>query len=128
MDNKPEYIPGTCNIGPAEIKARRNSAIISAVIGVALITILLSLHVAKIWRLTLFIPATATAVGFLQWYNEFCVGFGLKGVFNFGDIGKTFSVEQKEYFKKDRKKAWRMIGAGILFGLFLSALFYILPV
>jgi hypothetical protein len=56
------------------------------------------------------------------------VAFGLKGVFNFGDIGKTYSVEQKEYFQKDRMKARKMIGIGILFGVFLTTLFYILPV
>jgi hypothetical protein len=128
MNTKPEYIPGTCNIGPKEIKARRNVAIISAIVGVALIILLIMLNADKLWRLTLFFPATSVGVGFQQWYNEFCVAFGLKGVFNFGDIGKTYSVEQKEYFQKDRMKARKMIGIGILFGVFLTTLFYILPV
>jgi uncharacterized integral membrane protein len=127
MNASAEYIPGTCNIGPKEIKARRNAAIFSAILSVLLIILLLALHVAKLWRLTLFIPATSLGVGFLQLYNHFCVNFGLRGVFNFGDIGKTFSVDQKENFKKDRAKAWRMISTGIVFGLILSILFYILP-
>jgi hypothetical protein len=127
MNTKPEYIPGTCNIGPKEIKARRNVAIFSALLAIALITLLLMLHAGKLWRFLLFIPATSVGVGFQQWYFHFCVNFGLRGVFNFGDIGKTFSVEEKEYFKKDRAKAWKMITTGIVFGLVVTILFYILP-
>lgn len=127
MNTKPEYIPGTCNIGPAEIKNRRIFAIYSAVLGIILITVLMLLHADKIWRLTLFIPAAAFGVGFLQWYNRFCVAFGLKGVFNFGDIGKTFTVDQKESFQKDLIKAWKMISTGIFIGIVAAILFYILP-
>jgi hypothetical protein len=128
MSNKLEYIPGTCNIGPNERRTRRNGAIFSAALSIALIILLLFIHVDKIWRFTLFIPATSLAIGFQQWYFHFCVGFGLKGVFNFGDIGKTFSVEQQEDFKKDRGKAWKMINLGIVFGLVVAILFYFLPV
>jgi uncharacterized integral membrane protein len=127
MNASPEYVPGTCNIGPKEIKARRNSAIISALIGIILIILLLALHVGKLWRLFLFIPAASVGVGFQQWYFHFCVNFGLRGVFNFGDLGKTFTVEQKEYYQKDRAKAWRIISTGILFGIIITILFYILP-
>jgi uncharacterized integral membrane protein len=127
MNTKGDYIPGTCNIGPAEIKARRNTAIYSAIFGAILIAALLFFHANKMWRLTLFVPATSVGIGFLQWYNHFCVGFGLKGVFNFGDIGKTFTVEQKENFKIDRMKAWKMIITGMIFGLVIAVLFYILP-
>ena len=128
MDTKPEYIPGTCNIGPKEIKMRKNGAILSGVITIAIIILLLVLHTGKPWRMVLFLPAAWFGVSFLQWYFKFCVSFGLQGVFNFGDLGKTFTVEQKEDYKKDRIKAWKMISAGILFGLILSIAFYLLPV
>jgi len=127
MNTKGEYIPGTCNIGPAEIKARKNTAIFSAVLGVVLIILLVVLHADKLWRLTLFIPAASVGIGFQQWHNKFCVRFGLKGVFNFGDLGNNFTVDQQENFYKDRIKAWKMINKGILFGLFLAILFYIIP-
>lgn len=127
MNTPAEYIPGTCNIGPKEIKARKKSAVFSAVLSAVLITLFLALHTAKLWRLTLFIPATSLGVGYLQLYYHFCVNFGLRGVFNFGDIGKTFTVDQQENFKKDRAKAWRMINMGILFGLIVTIIFYLLP-
>lgn len=126
MNNAPEYIPGTCNIGPQEINARKKFAFFSAGLSLILIAALLGFHVDKIWRLTLFIPAVSFGVGFQQWYNKFCVNFGLRGVFNFGDIGKTFTVEQQENYKKDRAKAWKMINIGIAFGVIVTVLFYIL--
>jgi hypothetical protein len=128
MSTASEYIPGTCNIGHKELKARKNVAIFSAVLTIVVIALLLIFHADKLWRLILFIPATSSIISFQQWYNKFCVKFGLAGVFNFGEIGKTFSVEQKENFQKDRSKAWKMINIGIVLGLILAILFYILPV
>lgn len=128
METKGEYIPGTCNIGPSEIKARRNSAIVFSTIAIALIILLPCIHAGKLWRVTLFIPAASAGISFQQLYFRFCVNFGLRGVFNFGEIGKTFSVEQKEYFKIDRMKARRMIITGIIFGIIVSVIFYLLPV
>ena len=52
----------------------------------------------------------------------------MKGIFNFGDLGKTFTVEQKEDYKKDRAKAQKMIAAGIIFGILLAVAFYFLPI
>jgi hypothetical protein len=127
MNMQGEYIPGTCNIGPAEIKARRIAAMFAAILSVVLIIVLMLLHADKLWRLTLFFPATSVAISFQQVYFHFCVRFGLKGVFNFGDLGKTFTVDQKENFKKDRMKAQKMIIQGIIFGLVISLLFYFLP-
>ncbi len=127
METQSEYIPGVCNIGRSEIKARRNFAIYAVSFSLILIALLLMLHTGKIWRLTLFIPAASTGVGFQQWYFHFCANFGLRGVLNFGKIGKTFTVDQKENFKRDRIKAWKIIISGILFGIIITAVFYILP-
>ena len=101
-------------------------AIFSGVLTVAEIIILSMLRVNPLWRLTLFIPAASLGVGFLQWHNKFCVAFGLMGVFNFDEIGTTFSVGQQEYLKRDRAKAIRMILTGIGFGLIVAAGFYFL--
>jgi len=128
MNTKLEYIPGTCNIGPKEIRTRRNGAIFSGILVVAIIVFLPMINIPKIWRLVLFIPAASFGVGFLQWYNKFCVGFGMKGLFNFGELGKTFTVEQKENLRKDRAKALRMVFLGIGFGLVIAILFYFLPI
>ena len=127
MNSQNEYIPGTCNIGPKEIAMRKRASIYAAIFLIALIVLMLTFEVNKNWRLVLFIPAATFGVTFQQWYFKFCVYFGFKGVFNFGDMGQQFSIEQKENFKKDRIKVAKMIVAGILFGAIITTLFYLLP-
>lgn len=122
-----EYIPGVCNIGKKEIERRIQAAIFGAVLCIVCIALIEWLDVDRIWKLLLFIPAASFGVSFQQWYFKFCVMFGIKGVFNFGGIGKTFTVEQKEYFRKDRIKAWQMIITGILFGIATALIYYWLP-
>ncbi len=121
------YIPGACNIGREEIKRRKMATIFSAILTIAVIILILTLDANKVWRLLLFIPAASLGVSFQQWYFKFCVAFGIKGVFNFGDIGKTFSIEQKENYRKDRIKAWQMIISGVVFGVVVALIFYYLP-
>lgn len=122
-----EYIPGVCNIGKKEIERRIQAAIFGAVLCIVCIALIEWLDVDRLWKLLLFIPAASFGVSFQQWYFKFCVMFGIKGVFNFGGIGKTFTVEQKEYFRKDRIKAWQMIITGILFGIATALIYYWLP-
>ncbi len=121
-----KYISGVCNIGPGERRRRRNGALYSGVLTIVEIIILSIVSVNPLWRLTLFIPAASFGVGFLQWHNKFCVAFGLMGVFNFGEIGTTFSVEQREDLQRDRTKARRMILLGTAFGLICAVCFYFL--
>src|ERR1700733_10612991 len=90
------YIPGVCNIGPQEIKRRRDGIFLSLGLLIAVIILLQVLHAGHFWRFIIILPAAYFGVSFQQWYFKFCVKFGLKGVFNFGDLGKTFTVDQKE--------------------------------
>jgi hypothetical protein len=122
-----QYIPGVCNIGKEEIKRRKVSAFVTLTVTIILILILLLMPVNRYWRLVLFLPITSLAVGLQQWYFHFCVLFGIKGVFNFGNLGKTDSVEQANFRKKDRAKAQRMIIIGIAFGIFATLIFYYFP-
>jgi Ni/Fe-hydrogenase subunit HybB-like protein len=127
MNSQNEYIPGTCNIGPKEIAMRKRASIYAAIFFIGLTTLMLTLQIDKYWRLILFIPAATFGVTFQQWYFKFCVYFGLKGVFNFGDMGQQFTIEQKENYKKDRIKVAKMITLGVLFGLLVTATIYLLP-
>ena len=122
-----QYIPGTCNIGPKEIAMRKRASIYAAIFFVVLTALLFLLDIDKVWRFIIFIPAFTFAVTSQQWYFKFCVYFGLKGVFNFGDMGQQFNIEQKENFKKDRIKVAKMMVAGLLFGAIITTLFYLLP-
>jgi hypothetical protein len=85
-----QYIPGVCNIGPAETNARRRIGLVGTVITVLAWILLLVLHAPTPLRLLLFLPAAAGATGLIQAKMHFCAGFGVQGLFNFGDeLGKT---------------------------------------
>jgi hypothetical protein len=117
MSNPDHYIPGVCNIGPAEIKARMMSGWVGVAATVVVGGALFGFDAAPSWRLILFFPATIAATGFIQGLGHFCLGFGFKALFNFGELGTTDSVEQAEFRRMDRHKAWTILLTSIAIGL-----------
>jgi hypothetical protein len=99
-----EYIPGVCNIGPQEINRRRRIGWIGLAVAVLLFILLAGLNLNHWWRLLIFFPVTLSASGFLQAHFHFCSGFAGKGVFNFGEIGKTQEVKDDSFKIKDKQK------------------------
>ena len=129
MENESEsYIPGVCNIGKKEIRRRKLFAIAGLLITVICILIMQVYHTNRAWRLLIFFPAASSATGFIQAYSKFCLAFGMKGVFNFGNIGSTFSTGQKEHLKKDRKKAIQILSLSMALGLGFAIAYFLLPV
>jgi hypothetical protein len=130
MAIKTEYIPGVCNIGPAEIGMRKRVGWLGLGLTILLWGIFLVLRVPAPWRLALFFPAALGASGFLQAAMHFCAGFGSRGLFNFGaEVGKTESVEQADFRRQDRRKA-RQIGlysALIALAIAAAGLLLVLP-
>lgn len=121
---KNRYIPGVCNIGPDEIKRRKIGGWSGLIITIALWGAFFLFDIPRIWTLLLFFTAMMSAVGFLQAYMRFCVYFGFANLFNFGDVGKTDSVSQAEFRKKDRKKAWQLLGYAFLISIVITFLAY----
>lgn len=117
METQNRYIPGVCNIGPAEIRKRKQAGWMGLIATIALWALFIWFAVPAVWRLTIFLPATMSATGFLQAYMHFCAYFGLASLFNFGDVGKTDTIQQAEFRAKDRRKAWQIIIYAILIGL-----------
>ena len=125
MEIQNKYIPGVCNIGPEEIKKRKQAGWMGFIATVALWAVFVWFGVAPAWRLLLFFPAMMSATGFLQAYMHFCAYFGFASLFNFGDVGKTDSVSQAEFRAKDRRRAWQIIIHSVLIGLIISLTAYI---
>lgn len=121
------YIPGVCNIGRSEIKKRKQAGWIGIIATVGLYILFVHLDVSRIWRLVIFIPAMTAAVGFLQARLHFCAYFGMHGVFNFEDVGKTESVLESEFRAKDRRRAWQIIIYSVIVAVLITALAYYLP-
>jgi len=120
MQAQNQYMPGVCNIGENEITRRKNAGWIGLIVTVILYSLFAYIEVPRFWRLLIFIPATASAVGFLQARMHFCAYFGMRGVFNFAEIGKTDTVEQAEFRAKDRRKAWQIITYSVIVGVIIT--------
>ncbi len=114
-----DYVPGVCNIGPAEITRRRRVGWIGLVASVVLVGILIAVDAGRWWWLLLFLPVMMSASGFLQAHFRFCAGFSRAGVFNFGPLGQTQDVTDDESLAADRRRGNRitlyaaLIGAGV---------------
>ena len=127
MTTDDKYIPGVCNIGPAEIKRRRRSGWFGLGVTILLWLAFWIFGVPAAWRLLLFFPAFLSAEGFLQAAFHFCAGFGMQGVFNFGsEVGKTETVEQLEFRRRDQRKALLISLYSALVGVATAILGYIL--
>ncbi len=120
-----KYIPGTCNIGKQEMIKRRNGAIAAGIAAVLIAIALPFAHLDKSWRFLVFFPLISFFIGIQQWYYKFCVGFGMKGLFNFGELGHVTTVEEKEMHKADRAKALKMIITGIILAAAVAIGFYL---
>jgi hypothetical protein len=120
------YIPGVCNIGKKEIGKRRNSAIVSGILAIALGAGILITHSNPLLRLLVFFPLVSFTVGIQQWVSKFCVNFGMRGLFNFNDLGRQETIDQLEMRKADRSRALKMIITGVLSALLLSIAFYLI--
>jgi hypothetical protein len=109
------YRAGACNIGPAEISARRRSGHLGVIATLGALVLLVAVDAPTWTRLVLFVPAAIGAAGYLQAAMRFCAAFGWAGVFNFSDrIRSTSSVIEAEARAADRRKA---VQIGALSGL-----------
>ena len=117
-----DYVPGMCNIGPAERRMRRLVGVVGALVTVALLIWLLLVDAHWSWRLLLVIPASVSAMGFLQDSLHFCAAFGFKGIFNvINSAGVTDNVELEDFRKKDRRKAINILLWAFAIGLAVVA-------
>lgn len=123
-----QYIPGVCNIGPAEIKKRKQSGWLGLIVTAVLWALFIWFNTPPVWRLVLFFPTMMSATGFLQAYMHFCAYFGFANLFNFGDVGKTDSVMQAEFRAKDRRKAWQIIVYSAVIGIVVAVIAYYLSI
>jgi hypothetical protein len=112
-----QYVPGTCNIGPAEIAIRRRVGHAGLVVTAALATALLRSDLRPPWRLTLAVPAAGAASGYLQARRRFCANFGFRGVYNFDARGHEQRVMVDQALAADRRRALQITAASAAVGL-----------
>lgn len=104
-----DYMAGACNIGPSEVKRRKQGAAIGAILYfVTALTFILT-DAPTATRYITFIPALLFSVGYFQSRRKFCVAYGFLGVFNFEKIGSTKKVTINQDLAADRKYAARLL-------------------
>jgi hypothetical protein len=117
-----QYLPGGCNIGPAEIARRMRIGHVGLAATVILAAVLLALDAAPPWRLTLALPASMAAAGYLQARFRFCVNFGFRGVYNFDALGHQERVVAEEARAADRRRAVLLAAASTGIGIAVALL------
>jgi Na+/melibiose symporter-like transporter len=123
-----DYIPGVCNIGPAERRKRRMGGFLGTLATLIILLVLLMINAPILWRLVLIIPASGAATGFLQDALHFCAGFGMKGVFNvINSAGITDNVDLEEFRQKDKRKALQITVWSGLIGVAFALLTLLIP-
>ena len=121
-----EYVAGACNIGTAEIKRRKQGALIGAIL-FAFTTLLFVLTDAPTaTRLLVFIPALLFTVGMIQSKRKFCVAYGFLGVFSFEKLGATKKITINQDLKTDRKYAIKLLLQSVFAAAVLTALVVII--
>jgi hypothetical protein len=123
-----EYVPGVCNIGPAEIRSRRRSGHVGVIAAIVLLAVLVAIGAPPIARLLIALPVAVGASGYLQARLRFCAGFGTAGVFNFGDRGTTQAVADAAARRKDRIKALQISGTAFAIGIVAGIVAVLLPI
>ena len=82
------YIPGTCNLGKAEVRSRQFVALVGLIMSITTFIGLISVSASRSARWTIFAPLMVFAVGFIQSRKKFCLAFGFMGTFNLGKLGQ----------------------------------------
>lgn len=114
------YIPGTCNLGKAEVRSRQIVALVGLVATLILATGLISSSAPQASGLTLFAPLMVFAVGFIQSRRKFCLAYGLAGTFNLGKLGQISKVANPEDKAADRKTALSILAQATALALGLT--------
>lgn len=114
------YIPGTCNLGKAEVRSRQIVALVGLVATLILATGLIASSAPQASGLTLFAPLMVFAVGFIQSRRKFCLAYGLAGTFNLGKLGQISKVANPEDKAADRKTALSILAQATVLALGLT--------
>jgi hypothetical protein len=122
------YVPGVCNIGPAEIRRRRRFGHLGLGVSVLLLAGLVAVGAPHLARLVVIVPAAGAASGYLQARLHFCAAFGSEGVYNFGPLGTTVRVEDAGARARDRRRSIQIGLLSLAIGLAVGLIAVALPV
>ena len=115
------YIPGTCNLGKAEVRRRQFVAFLG--LALSLFSAFGLWQGSTLTRATVFLPLFVFAVGYVQSRRKFCMAYGFAGAFNLGRLGELSRVQDPADRAADRKTALSILGQAALLALVLTLLY-----
>ena len=123
-----DYIPGKCNLGSEEIEMRKRKAKIGLILTLLSIIALQIFHPSPNYKLLIFIPLFYSILCYYQAQQKFCVAFGIIGIYNFGNLGKSKRVIESEFKNKDIRNSWLIIFKTLLLSFLIVVIYYFLPI
>jgi hypothetical protein len=119
-----EYQPGTCNIGPAEVRRRQQVGLLGLAGTVVLGALLVALRAPRWTRLSVALPAAGALTGFMQARCKFCTGYAMAGLQNMGELGDAQKIEDTEARTADRRRALAMQAVAAIGGIVVAVVFW----
>ncbi len=121
------YIPGSCNLGKAEIRRRQFVALIGLILSITTFVGLIGSDAPTSARWGMFVPLMVFSIGFIQSRKKFCLAYGFMGTFNLGKLGDIARVQNPEDRKADRKTALVILLQATLLAFVITAALVFLP-
>lgn len=121
------YIPGSCNLGKAEIRRRQFVALIGLILSITTFVGLIGSDAPTSARWGMFLPLMVFSIGFIQSRKKFCLAYGFMGTFNLGKLGDIARVQNPEDRKADRKTALVILLQATLLAFVITAALVFLP-
>ena len=121
------YIPGTCNLGKAEVRSRQFVALVGLIMSITTFIGLIGVSASRSARWTIFAPLMVFAVGFIQSRKKFCLAFGFMGTFNLGKLGQLSRVADPEHRKADRRTALTLLLQALVLAFAITVVVVVLP-
>lgn len=121
------YVPGSCNLGKAEIRSRQFVALVGLILTITGFLGLLAADAPQSARWSIFIPLMVFSVGFIQSRKRFCLAYGFMGTFNLGRLGELSRVQSPEDRRADRKTALTILFQAALLAISLTAVAVVIP-
>ena len=122
-----EYIPGSCNIGKAEVRKRQVVGLVGLFFSISYLLTFNAVDAPAIYRFGIFFPLLVASIGFVQSRSKFCLAYGFAGTFNLGKMGDIKRVTSKEDRAADRKTALRILGKSFLLATLATGVVLVLP-
>ncbi len=122
-----EYIPGSCNIGKAEVRKRQVVGLVGLFFSISYLLTFNAVDAPAIYRFGIFFPLLVASIGFVQSRSKFCLAYGFAGTFNLGKMGDIKRVTSKEDRAADRKTALTILGKSFLLATLATGVVLVLP-